>query len=177
MKGAGEPGGWIRGRRRGGVPPLNSLKCVGERGKDESFSSQRRDPAKGRRGRAAACSAPCEPEGSAKASSAAGPAGSFPLGFLAKRLPEPPGVVKGSANAARPAGGMRGCGQGREPMRGQGAGGCGCWVGTLSLAEIYLWEDGQGTPAPGGCFRQGEQPGRGCGGMAMGPASQLSPSR
>lgn len=43
-------GGRSRGGRRGGVPPLNSLKCVGERGKDGSFSSQRGAPAKGVRG-------------------------------------------------------------------------------------------------------------------------------
>lgn len=91
------------------MPPLNSLKCVGERGKDESFSSQRRAPAKGARGRATRLL------GSPRA-------GRKREGFLRRRprrcfasrlfgkavCRSPGGEMPGLANAACLAAGMRG---------------------------------------------------------------------
>lgn len=115
LKGVGEPGGRIRGRRRGGVPPLNSLKCVGERGKDQSFSSQHRDPAKGARKREISLrtlSACCELGGSSKAvqelpQPRAGQAG----------VVSPSWVTRATALPALPAW-LRGRGEGREPCAG-----------------------------------------------------------
>lgn len=144
LQGAGEPGGRIRGRRRGGVPPLNSLKCVGERGKDGSFSSQRRAPAKGVRRRA-----PC-PLGSPEPEEArrfppplATPALCLPT-FWQSGCRSPGGETRGLANAACPAAEMWGVGmQGAHP---------GLWLlhgNGVPCADSPLGAR-KGIPVPGG---------------------------
>lgn len=149
------------------MPPLNSLKCVGERGKDESFSSQRRDPAKGARGRAT------RPLGSLRAEEAqrfppplAPPVLCLPAVWQSG-CRSPSGETWGSANTVCE---DAACGQGGEPTRGQGAGGCCCWVGRVSLADTHLGVRGKGNPAPGCCFRQEssrEGAARGCQGRNL----------
>lgn len=169
LKGAGEPGGRIRGRRRGGVPPLNSLKCVGERGKDESFSSQRRDPAKGARGRATRLLGSLRAGRKREGFLHRWPRRCFASWlFLAKWLPEP-AMGKWEARPtplARPPG----CGD-VGPR---------CWGPRLLGGNgvprgVHLQEGGEWTPDPGGLLWAREQRGRGCREGSQGKMQQNFP--
>lgn len=134
------------------MPPLNSLKCVGERGKDGSFSSQRRAPAKGVRGRA-----PC-PLGSLSRRKRGAFLRRWPRRRFACRL-----LGRAAAGRCRlPHGGDVGCGGAGSPPGAVAA----AWEPPPLCA--FTFRGRKGDPCP---WR-----GRGCGGLRGYPSSVWSES-